>query len=528
MSTALAYIRYSSTNQNELTVETQKAAIDEKAKQDGFEIVERFIDRAESGRTQHRPEFQRMVALLKSGPVRRLYVYNFSRFARDRETSVVYKAILRREGVTVVSATEPIDTDTAEGRLFEALIEGMDQFYSERLAETTRAGQRKATELGFNVGGRAPYGYVKTPVEALGKTRYRLAPDPDKSDTIQRIFDLANDGYSYRAIATDLNRKGIPGPRGPWVYTSLYSILSNPIYAGFAVWNKARKVRTEHGTRSKRFNPKSEWILTPNAHEAIISKPLWDAVRAKLDARTGKAGRVEGRPLRPLTGLVVCSECGRKLSAKAVFHSKRNQRYRYYYCKAGAVEGCTNRLSFREDYLEAVAIEQLTEILSTPEAVQGIIDTHNASIAKKDTRSQKRSLQARIKALQQSKGYVADAIATTGGGRELIEKYESLEMEEAQTVATLADLTRTDTPIRTLSKKSARALVKQWLSALQGDQVERRKIFHLLLVSVVCRPDNTYSLEAAIPRALIGSGDFMPTVGARDRWRSVGINCHIA
>jgi DNA invertase Pin-like site-specific DNA recombinase len=97
-------------------------------------------------------------------PFDTILVWKFSRFARNREDSAIHKSLLRRHGIEVVSVSEPVDRDSAMGVLIEGIIEIQDQFYSARLAEEVKRGQREATLEGFSTGGRAPYGYRRMEV----------------------------------------------------------------------------------------------------------------------------------------------------------------------------------------------------------------------------------------------------------------------------------------------------------------------------------------------------------------------------
>ena len=94
------------------------------------------MDEAESGRIADRPEFRRMIdeARKTKAPFNEILVWKFSRFTRKREHAVAFKSILRRRGVRVVSITEQAD-DSPTGKLMEAIIESVDEFYSENLAQ---------------------------------------------------------------------------------------------------------------------------------------------------------------------------------------------------------------------------------------------------------------------------------------------------------------------------------------------------------------------------------------------------------
>ena len=130
---AALYARVSSERQAErdLSIPAQLKALRQYADKQGWRVVEQFIDEAESALTADRPEFQRMMGLSKQKepPFTVILVWKLSRFARNREDSILYKAMLRKHGVTVVSINEHIE-DSPSGRMLEGMIEVVDEFYS--------------------------------------------------------------------------------------------------------------------------------------------------------------------------------------------------------------------------------------------------------------------------------------------------------------------------------------------------------------------------------------------------------------
>ena len=163
---AAIYARVSSEKQDvDLSISAQLKALRDYAVKNGHDVVKEFVDEAESGKTSARSAFREMIALARrfSKPFDIILVWKYSRFARSREDSILFKAILRRNGVKVISISEPFE-DTPTGRLFEAMIESLDEFYSANLGEEVARGMRESASRGFYVGSYAPYGYRKTGV----------------------------------------------------------------------------------------------------------------------------------------------------------------------------------------------------------------------------------------------------------------------------------------------------------------------------------------------------------------------------
>ena len=132
---AALYARVSSDRQDvDLSVAAQLRALREYAERNGYMVAREYVDEAESGRIADRPQFRRMLdeASKSNAPFLEILVWKFSRFTRKREHAVAFKSMLRRRGIRVVSITEHAD-DSPTGKLMEAIIESVDEFYSENL-----------------------------------------------------------------------------------------------------------------------------------------------------------------------------------------------------------------------------------------------------------------------------------------------------------------------------------------------------------------------------------------------------------
>ncbi|MBQ2297203.1 MAG: recombinase family protein, partial [Ruminiclostridium sp.] len=142
---AACYIRVSTEDQTEYSPEAQKRALEHYARQHGMVLSPDhiYIDAGISGRrAETRPAFMAMIAAAKQKPppFSVILVHKFDRFARNREDSIVYKSMLRRQcGVQVVSITEHLEDDRMS-LILEAMLEAMAEYYSLNLAEEVRKG----------------------------------------------------------------------------------------------------------------------------------------------------------------------------------------------------------------------------------------------------------------------------------------------------------------------------------------------------------------------------------------------------
>ena len=184
------YARVSSEKQAEkdLSISAQLKALRSHAEKQGWPVYREFIDEAESARSADRPAFQEMIALTKSKEKSfdAILVWKLSRFARNREDSIIYKSLLKKRGVRVVSINELVD-DSAAGKLLEGMIEVIDEFYSRNLAQDSYRGLKETASRGFFAGGRPPIGYRTVQMKDGSQTRKKMEPDPKFAPIIRKI-----------------------------------------------------------------------------------------------------------------------------------------------------------------------------------------------------------------------------------------------------------------------------------------------------------------------------------------------------
>ena len=229
------YIRVSTHSQDELSPDAQKRLCLEYARTNHIHIPEDFIfTESISGRSaQKRPEFQKMIALAKSSshPFSVILVWKFSRFARNQEESIVYKSMLKKDKVEVISVSEPL-SDGPFGTLIERIIEWMDEYYSIRLSgEVKRGMKEKALRQGYQTCPCLGYNAV-----GKGKPFVINEKEFEAVSFIMEQFDTCH--LSPAHIAQLCNNLSYRTKRGnPFDRRAVMRILENPFYAGTVTWN---------------------------------------------------------------------------------------------------------------------------------------------------------------------------------------------------------------------------------------------------------------------------------------------------
>ena len=342
---AAVYIRVSTDDQTELSPDSQLETIRAWAKDHGYLIPDRyiFVDEGISGRSaSRRPAFNSMIALAKEKdrPVEAILLWKFSRFARNQEESIFYKSMLRRNGVEIVSVSEPI-IDGPFGSLIERIIEWMDEYYSIRLAGEVKRSMTVNASRGVRQTA-PPFGYRLNP---SGTTPF-MVPDPPEAEAVRQVYRDYLAGVPVWQIVEDLNARGFRTHRGGLIEnrTVMYW-LQNPVYIGKNRWTPTGRTRRDF------HNPNT--VIVDGDHEALIDAETFDAVQ-KLVLAASEAHRPKSRPSFELKdwmgGVARCADCGSTL----VF-----QQPRYFICNGYVRARCKSRQSIRIDALHEAILERL-------------------------------------------------------------------------------------------------------------------------------------------------------------------------
>lgn len=333
---AVIYARYSSDNQREESIEGQIRECKSYAEKQGITVLTSYIDRALSAKTDNRPDFQRMIKDSSKKLFDIVLVWKLDRFARNRYDSAHYKAVLRKNGVKVVSATEPISEDST-GILLESLLEGYAEFYSVELAEKVKRGQDENALKCKNNGGSVPYGYFIN-------SEHKFEINPEEAVIVKEIFKRYSEGERIIDIANSLNERGLKTNRNkPFIKSFFTRLLKNRRYIG------------EYRYRE---------VLVENGIPAIIDKDLFEQVQMRLKKNkhapaTAKANREEPYLL---TTKLFCGDCGQAMVGESGKSSNGNIHY-YYKCRSAKQKTGCKRRAIKKQLIEDTVIMRTIEIL---------------------------------------------------------------------------------------------------------------------------------------------------------------------
>lgn len=300
-----AYIRVSDERQDEYSPDSQLKLIRKYAKSNNYIIPDDYIfydDGISAKSVKKRDAFNNMIALAKSDekPFDSIFVWKFSRFARNQEESIVYKSLLKKKGVSVISISEPI-VDDVFGSLIERIIEWMDEYYLIRLSSEVKRGMTEKASRGEAMCHPA-LGY-----DLINK---QYVPNAE-SIYIKQIFESYLNGMGAREIARSLALQGVRTHRGnPPDNRLIEYILHNPVYIGKIRWS------TSGRAASARDYENPNIMIVDGMHQPLIDMDTWDRVQEMLNEKKSKYKRYQRReqPVQfMLKGLVRCSSCGATL-----------------------------------------------------------------------------------------------------------------------------------------------------------------------------------------------------------------------
>jgi len=323
-----------------------------------------YKDEGESARTMDRPALMDLLGRCKEDKsVRAVIVYDVSRLARNRLDFALLKQMLRKAGVTLISATEPIN-DSPEGQMLEGMLSTVAEFFSAQSGRKVAANMRRKAETG-GWPNLAPYGYINRKEKlATGEIRAWIEPRPDEAQWVRRAFELFGSGrYPVKVLTRILNKEGfkvrsVRNRKAKVLHNSqLDRLLRNRIYIGIIEWGG---VVNEHAT-----------------HESLIDPDLFYRVQDLLLMRSGSTTRVR-RHHSLFKRFALCGECGSAMTID-MKETSITRSIRYLRCrKVKKGVPCTCSQAY---FAEEVYTEQLARILRCVELPERAVEILREKLA---------------------------------------------------------------------------------------------------------------------------------------------------
>jgi site-specific DNA recombinase len=430
---AATYIRVSTEDQTEYSPDAQLVEVRKYAASHGFIIPNEFVfmDEGISGKhAEKRPEFNRMIgtAKQKPKPFDAILLWKFSRFARNRQDSIVYKSMLRHDlGIDVLSISEPLSDDKMS-IIMEAMIEAMDEYYSINLAEEVKRGMTEKARRG-GLQSTPPFGY-----EAVNNI---LSPIPEEAALVRSIFDRFIAGDGLFPIAKWLNDLGVTTHRGSkFENRTVEYILRNPAYIGKLRWNPTGRTRRDFSNENI--------ILSDAQHEPLITPAIWDAAQRRM-AEVKAQWKYHGRPLSEhrdwISGLVRCAGCGSTL----IFCKPH-----YWKCNGYARGSCKCSQHISDEKLKGMLIAAMAHDMRASVPIQYSVVHSKPSVLDELSilQDQQKQLAAKLARLRDAYLAGVETLESYGAAKSVLEEQSTALQERIDRYQTPEDSVRAEADIK--------------------------------------------------------------------------------
>lgn len=307
------------------SIVNQKKYLESYAEQRGYTNIQHYTDDGWSGGNFNRPAWKQLEADIEAGKVVHVIVKDMSRIGRDYlQTGFYTEVFFREHGVHFIAIANSVDSDDQNSNEFAPFLNIMNEWYLRDLSRKQHTAIRVKGESGKPTTNCAIYGYKKMPGD-----KYSWYIDEEAAEVVRRIFRLTIEGKGPYDIARILyddkvetpavyfgkQNKGVwkskeefPNPYN-WSDYIVGQILSKPEYMGHTV--NFRSHKQSYKDKNPVMNPKEEWLIFENTHEAIVDKETWELAQKlrKTPRRHDTLGEAN-----PLTGLMFCADCGAKMT----------------------------------------------------------------------------------------------------------------------------------------------------------------------------------------------------------------------
>ncbi len=434
------YARYSSHAQKDISIEQQVEKDQELADSYGIKISEVYADRAVTGKTDKRPQFQRMLQDAANKKFSYVLAWKSNRIGRDMMEALINEAKLAEFGVRILYVEEDFD-DSAAGRFAARSMMNVNQFYSENMAEDIRRGLQSNASNCMVTNGSLPFGYKHD-------ENLKYVTDPPKDDIVREIFQRVASGEPFVDIGNDLNQRGVRTSHGnEWNKNSFHRMLKNERYRGVYIYGD---IRVEGGV------------------PRIVSDELFFKVQEVLKMKKNPQGRHRVNGDYILTGKLFCGECGKPMVG--ISGTGKNGTLHYYYACRGKItkQGCKKH-SIRRDLIELEVAKAIKNYVLQEKTMNWIADLVEKYQKENKDAPELEILQSRLEEVTKSIKNIMKAIEEGIFTSTTKDRLEELEAEKKEISANLL-------LFKASHKEITRDQIYGWLDGYRNCNIEDKKV----------------------------------------------------
>lgn len=425
---------------------TQRKMLRSYAAEHGYVVFDEYVDDGWSGTNFDRPDFKRMIGDIEAKKVNLVITKDLSRLGRDYITAGQYTEIyFPSKGVRYIAIHDGYDSDSPYSDIapFKNVI---NEMYARDTSKKIRSAFATKMRDGAYIAAFAPYGYQKDPAD-----KNHLVVDRQSGQVVKRIFRMAAEGAPPAEIARSLNERGIPPPavyrcmthdgldvnayskRQEWTSATIAKMLRNVVYLGHIAQGKTTKVSFKSQLTVR--NPREQWIVVENTHEALVDQETFDLVRRRTMARTCEK---KGTFYNLFSGIAKCADCGRNMSATGTRKKGSPANLTCGGYKLYGAEECSNHFidyNVLYEIVQASLREQLA--ISREERAAVLENAQKKQAASAGRQERSKEISGIKKRLRELEGIIAKLYEDNAAGRlgdarmtKLLPKYE----QEAETL----------------------------------------------------------------------------------------------
>jgi len=354
---AVAYARFSSVLQRDESIVRQLESIQEYCVRNNLELVEEYIDEAQSGTNDRRERFQTMIEDAQNSDWDYIICYKMDRFSRSVADNMHYKKKLSKYGIRIMSVIEDFDDSSPEGNLFGLMTMGLSQFYVENLKRESFAGIMQNAKRCMTTGGTAPYGFNITKDLA-----YEI--NEHEAEGARLLFKMISEGFSYAQAKIELTNRGFKTKLGQPFPTNMYNILKNRKYIGEFVYNRAAKRNADGSRNSHRKKSENDIVRIPGGIPRIVDDRTFFTVQKILANRKYHGYRSGKKTKYILSGLITCSNCDHAITGMISYPGRDRKTRIVYTCQRSKRGKECNTKDINAVYYEKYVWSIINEILN--------------------------------------------------------------------------------------------------------------------------------------------------------------------
>ena len=483
-----------------VSIDNQRSMLRKYAEEHGFEVHDEYIDDGVSGTTFDRPDVQRLLDDAKTGVINTIIVKDLSRFGRNYiEVGQYVDYVFPAFGIRFIAIQDNVDTENRDSGAMEMMpiMNVFNEWHAANTSKKIRAVKKAHAKEGIYTAKKAAYGYK------IGTDKKRTPViDEETAPIVRRIFEMYASGMSPIKIGETQNLEGVmppatyaysqsgqkpkPNVMGLWTATTIREMLNKIIYIGHMA--QLRWTSLSYKNHKRFRNDESEWAIVYNTHEPIISQELWNRCQERKKS-VAKGRRTKVGYTHPLSGFLICADCGNKMKLKTAISRSTGKRLYQFDCGHHVRYGIAYCFShfIAASILEEIVLGDIREmaksIVLDEKAIREEFIRHNAELADKAIKSAKKELQIKRKRTEELSRLMQLAYEDRLKGKmpediciSFIQKYSD---EQKRLEAEIAELeTRLTETTNTI--QSADEFIRNIKKYLEAPELTREMCYELL------------------------------------------------